>query len=123
MKIEDVSTVAEVSKATRDITAKGNFGSKKLTSPEKKSTVFSEEPFEEGLKLKQLNKTLKKINLLLGLYEEKIGFKLHQEIGILQVLIYNKENNEIIKKIPPEEILEMEKRLKEMIGVFLDKYM
>jgi len=129
MKVEDVSAVPEVLKITRDIPAQESIRQKKLTSPEKKKATLQEEPslqeesFEEGLKLKQLNKTLKKINLLLGIYEKKIGFKLHQEIGILQVLVYNKEDNEIIKKIPPEEILEMEKRLKEMVGVFLDKYL
>ncbi|GAB6273890.1 MAG: hypothetical protein STSR0004_07530 [Peptococcaceae bacterium] len=129
MKIEDVSAVPEVLKITRDFPAQESFRQKNLTSPEKKRATLQKEPslqeesFEEGLKLKQLNKTLKKINLLLGIYEKKIGFRLHREIGTLQVLVYNKEDNEIIKKIPPEEILEMEKRLKEMVGVFLDKYL
>lgn len=50
-----------------------------------------------------------------------VALKFHERSNQWYAVIENKVTHEVIKEVPPKEVLELRARLKEMIGFFLDK--
>ncbi len=49
-----------------------------------------------------------------------LSFKLHDETGDVLVQVIDGETGEVIRQLPPEEILELREKLKELRGVIFD---
>jgi flagellar protein FlaG len=69
----------------------------------------------------QLIKAVENLNKTSELYNQGLHFKVHEETKQLVVQIVNQESGEVIKQIPPEEVLDMEARIGEMVGLIIDK--
>lgn len=52
-------------------------------------------------------------------HEERSIF-LDKESGRLGIRVIDKETGEVLRQIPPEEVLKMQQRLKESVGAFID---
>ena len=63
---------------------------------------------------KELNELMDKINC-------DITFKYHKDVGMMSVSMINKKTDEVIKELPPEEMIDNIKKAREWIGAFLDK--
>ncbi|SMC19466.1 flagellar protein FlaG [Desulfacinum hydrothermale DSM 13146] len=50
----------------------------------------------------------------------KLSFELHEETGDMVVSVVNKETGEVIRQIPPEELLELREKLEELTGVLFN---
>lgn len=50
-----------------------------------------------------------------------LALKFHEKSGEWYAVIQNKITQEIIKEVPPKYMLDLEAKLKDMIGLFLDK--
>lgn len=50
----------------------------------------------------------------------ELKFKFH-ESGDLQVELVNADNDKVVRKIPPDELLELSASLREMAGTFLNR--
>ncbi|RJX27872.1 MAG: flagellar protein FlaG [Dethiobacter sp.] len=64
--------------------------------------------------VRQANETAEALNL-------GIRFKFHDSSERLMVQIVNRADNEVIKEIPPERILNLVGQIQEMIGLLLDE--
>lgn len=73
-------------------------------------------------KERQLEQLKDATNDLLAQMNIKLDFKVHKETDQMVVKVRNKENNEVIRQIPPEEMLELAKRMEEMSGMLLDRW-
>ncbi len=51
----------------------------------------------------------------------KLKFEIHQKSDQVQVTVVNPENEKIIRKIPPDEILDLAASIEEMLGLFINK--
>ena len=63
---------------------------------------------------KELNELMSKINC-------NIEFTYHEDAGMMSVKMVDKETNEVIKELPPEEMIENMMKAKDWLGAFLDK--
>lgn len=50
-----------------------------------------------------------------------LSFHIHKETNQLVVKVVDPQTNEVIKEIPPEEMLKLAEKLHKMIGLFFDK--
>ena len=66
--------------------------------------------------LKELSKAL---NHFLSLFNLETKLVYNKDVGQVVVQVIDKRTNEVIKQIPPEELLEVAKRIHEFIGIFL----
>jgi flagellar protein FlaG len=66
--------------------------------------------------LKELSKAL---NHFLSLFNLETKLVYNKDAGQVVVQVIDKRTNEVIKQIPPEELLEVAKRIHEFIGIFL----
>lgn len=74
-------------------------------------------PLDEGAVseiTKELNELMDKINC-------DISFKYHKDVDMMSVSMIDKKTDEVIKELPPEEMIENIKKAREWIGAFLDK--
>ena len=66
--------------------------------------------------LKELSKAL---NHFLSLFNLETKLVYNKDAGQVVVQVIDQRTNEVIKQIPPEELLEVAKRIHEFIGIFL----
>ncbi|MBD3184883.1 flagellar biosynthesis protein FlaG [Candidatus Poribacteria bacterium] len=57
----------------------------------------------------------------IDLSNSRISFSEDQDTGATVIKIIDNKTDEVIKQIPPEEILKLRKRIGEMLGLLLDK--
>ncbi|MBO8173155.1 MAG: flagellar protein FlaG [Bacillaceae bacterium] len=69
----------------------------------------------------QLQAKLDKINHTVALYNKQLKFEFHKDANQLMVKVINKETHEVIRELPPEEILDLEARIRNMIGILIDE--
>ena len=75
-----------------------------------------EEPSEEDMQqmMKELNELMSRINC-------NLEFSYHKEVNVMSVKMIDKATNEVIKELPPEEMIDNMIQAKDWIGAFLDK--
>lgn len=71
---------------------------------------------------KNLGKAVEKMNKAAELFDQRITFRVHDQTQRLVVQIVDDSTGEVIKQIPPKELLDLEAKISEMIGVILDKH-
>lgn len=62
------------------------------------------------------------MNKVSELFNHQLHFEVFEETDRLYVQIVDKETMEVIKQIPPKEMLELSAKIQEMVGLLLDKY-
>ena len=63
---------------------------------------------------KELNELMSKINC-------NLEFQYHKEVNMMSVKMLDKKTHEVLKEVPPEEMLEQMAKAREWLGAFLDK--
>jgi uncharacterized FlaG/YvyC family protein len=69
----------------------------------------------------ELRKTIEKLNHTVDLYNKQIMFELHEDTNVLMARVVNRETNEVITQLPPEELLDVVAKIKELVGALIDK--
>ena len=75
------------------------------------------EPMDEksvSYMTKELNELMSKINC-------NLEFQYHKEVNMMSVRMLDKKTHEVIKEVPPEEMLDQMAKAREWLGAFLDK--
>ncbi len=77
--------------------------------------------YKDQTKLSQeeLKEFSKALNHFLSLFNLETKLVYNKDAGQVVVQVIDKRTNEVIKQIPPEELLEVAKRIHEFIGIFL----
>ena len=74
-------------------------------------------PLDEG----SVSQITKELNELMDKINCDISFKYHKDVDMMSVSMVDKKTDEVIKELPPEEMIENIKKAREWIGAFLDK--
>ena len=75
------------------------------------------EPMDEetvSYMMQELNELMSKINC-------NLQFQYHKEVNMMSVRMLDKKTHEVIKEVPPEDMLEQMAKAREWLGAFLDK--
>lgn len=90
--------------------------------PSRSKAAGKDEP--EGIfawSKEKLEELLNKLNITLNAMDIQARFSVHEETGDIMVRIINVETGKTIREIPPEKLLEMAAKLKEMVGLIVDE--
>lgn len=68
-----------------------------------------------------LNSTVDEMNAEFAVRNSTIRFRVDQESKDVIVSVVDKTSDEVIREIPPEEVVRMRERLKEMAGLLLEE--
>ena len=62
-------------------------------------------------------------NELMRKIDCNLEFQYHKEVNLMSIKMVDKRTNEVIKEVPPEEMIENMVRAKDWLGAFIDKNM
>ena len=60
-------------------------------------------------------------NELMSKIDCNLEFQYHKEVNLMTIKMVDKRTNEVIKEVPPEEMIENMVRAKDWLGAFIDK--
>ncbi|SMD09797.1 flagellar protein FlaG [Sporomusa malonica] len=69
----------------------------------------------------ELENVTEKLNNFMQSINTDIRFELHTETNTLMIQVEDSKTHEVLKEVPAHELLDMVTRIRECIGVFLDK--
>lgn len=69
----------------------------------------------------QLDNLLKKLNVNADIIDRGIRFEKDNYYDKMIVRVYNRETGDIIKQIPPQDVLDFAKKSEEITGILFDK--
>lgn len=75
----------------------------------------------EEVPREEVEKTLEKLNRLMGLIDKRMEFRIHEKTNRVMVKIINQENGEILSEIPPEKTLDILSSIQDVVGLIVDE--
>ncbi len=69
----------------------------------------------------ELAEKIDDMNSITRTINENLSFKLHDDTNRLMVQVIDVESQEIIKEMPPEEMLDLAAKIHEMVGLLIDE--
>lgn len=80
---------------------------------------------EDQLSPEELKEDLKEkiddMNDIMETLDEKLSFELHDKTETIMTQIIDIKTKEVIKEMPPEEMLDLSARIHEMVGLIIDE--
>lgn len=113
--ITPASIVSKIAISDRAVTGKG---SEKLNSQQEQVG----KQFEANVTREDAETIADIMNKVSELYNRQLRFDVYEDTNRLYVQIIDENTQEVIKQIPPEEMLELSAKIQEMVGIMLDKY-
>ncbi|MNB76726.1 flagellar protein FlaG [compost metagenome] len=108
-KMRTVSTVAHI-KATSSATDH--------QEPNQKSQLRSEQTKEEQAKFEE---QIKKLNESIASSGKELRFKYNDEAEQLYVEVLDQQTQEVLTSLPPEFLIDLSVKMKELVGMFFDE--
>ena len=99
----------------------------KLTDEEKLQQVRDAKAAEEAKEEKEamdersVSYMTQKLNELMSKINCNLEFQYHKEVNMMSVRMLDKKTQEVLKEVPPEEMLDQMAKTREWLGAFLDK--
>lgn len=87
------------------------------------SEAAQQDQFEQDrfLKREDAQKAVDELNTIIdGMANQRLEFGLYDGTGQLFVRVLDRRNNQVIKVMPPEELLQLKSTLRDALGNFMD---
>lgn len=68
----------------------------------------------------EMARVVKKVSEVLGRFNENVSVSLDQGTGMMVARVLNGATGDVIRQIPPQEILEVASRINEAVGLLID---
>ncbi|TDA69428.1 MAG: flagellar protein FlaG [Clostridia bacterium] len=69
----------------------------------------------------ELERSVRQLNQTSDIFNIRLRFKLDEDTGEIYVLVIDREEGRIIRRIPPDNILKTASQMQEMVGLLLDE--
>ncbi len=83
--------------------------------------ALQRESERKAISKKQTEKYLKDILHISSIFERELRFSVNKELNQVVVKVIDSRTDKVIKEIPPEDIIKLHIRMKEVIGLLFDK--
>ena len=78
------------------------------------------EPEKQAVSEQETITAIGQANKIFELLNRDLRFEIHDETGIIQITVVDRNDSKVIKQIPPDSILSMIARIQEVIGSLVD---
>ena len=100
---------------TEKINSTNKKTNKQATSLQEKNK-YNQKELEEEVK-----ESVKDVNEIVNQVKESLTFQIHEDTEELMVQVIDVNTDEVIKELPPEEMLDLKARIHEMVGILIDE--
>ena len=91
------------------------------TDEESQAQDQQKEKDEENLNPNQVSLMTKELNELMSRLNCNLRFQYHKEVDTMSVQMIDKKTNEVLKEVPPEDMIQHMIKAKDWLGAFLDQ--
>jgi len=91
-----------------------NSGRKPESLREKQE--YTEQELED-----EVRESVKDVNEIVDKVKEGLSFQIHEDTEKMMVKVVDLNTDEVIKELPPEEMLDLQARIHEMVGILIDE--
>ncbi|MDO9536597.1 MAG: flagellar protein FlaG [Bacillota bacterium] len=71
--------------------------------------------------MEDLQDAVEKVNITAQAFNTGLRFSIHEESERVMVEVYNRADNEVIREIPPEKLLNLVAQIQTVLGLFVDQ--
>ncbi len=93
----------------------------KYNQAEEQEDPLKEREEREPMDEKSVSYMTKELNELMSKINCNLEFQYHKEVNMMSVRMLDKKTHEVLKEVPPEEMLDQMAKAREWLGAFLDK--
>ena len=93
----------------------------KYNQAEEKEDPLKEREERESMDEKTVSYMMQELNELMSKINCNLQFQYHKDVNMMSVRMLDKKTHEVIKEVPPEEMLDQMAKAREWLGAFLDK--
>ncbi len=102
------------------------FSGQKLEKPQENPRPVIDRKQEvpsarEEIPREKVEKTVEKLNRLMGIIDKRYEFSIHDNTNVLTVRIVDQQNGEVLDEIPSKRALEILDSFSQIAGLFFDK--
>jgi flagellar protein FlaG len=98
-----------------------NNDTKKIVS-DKTQESLQEELNKNSKNLEEeVKDSVKDVNEIVKKVKEGLSFQIHEDTEELMVQVVDVNTDEVIKELPPEEMLDLKARIHEMVGILINE--
>lgn len=115
-KLSNVSLQEQTQNTLPNITINGN-GALPVTS----NTDSNQDNEQKDKRDNQLKSAIDVANNKLRFTKTKCEFKYYEDVNRVAIKVIDRETEEVIREIPPEETIELVQRLWELAGIIVDE--
>lgn len=120
MRIEgSVTATVQIPQALENKISKSQNVKKIQNNQDFESTFNNNE--KKKVEEEQIISAIEKANKEFMIYDRKFEFSIHEKTKAIMVKVIDAKNDEIIREIPPEKILDMVAKLWELAGIMVDE--
>lgn len=76
---------------------------------------------EQNAEIARMKNAINEVNIKLRPTRTRCEFSYHEEVNRVSIKVFNKETNEIIREIPPEESYKALEKIWEIAGLLIDE--
>ncbi|MBN2010473.1 flagellar protein FlaG [candidate division KSB1 bacterium] len=106
--------VKEVDKNTAQYFLKEEIEKNKTSQPKDEHTALNEN---------ELNKTIEELNKHFQMFNTRLSFSFNDESDMAVIKIQDRNSGEVIKQVPPQEMLDSLSKISSIVGILIDKMM
>jgi len=93
----------------------------KYNQAEEEEDPLKEREEREPMDEKSVSYMMQELNELMSKINCNLEFQYHKEVNMMSVRMLDKKTHEVIKEVPPEDMLDQMAKAREWLGAFLDK--
>jgi flagellar protein FlaG len=126
MRTEGVDSLSSQQLYNNNNNSSENIRTEKIKSNNKKTnrqaTSLQEKKEYNQKELEdEVRESVKDVNEIVDQVKEGLSFQIHEDTEELMVQVIDVNTDEVIKELPPEEMLDLKARIHEMVGILIDE--
>lgn len=83
--------------------------------------MLPEQPRPEETTPEGMLDAVEDVNKILQYMNDRLEFSVHEATNRIMVRVWDRQTDEIIREIPPEQFLDLVAKLQELVGLLVDK--
>ena len=126
MRTEGVDSLSSQQLYNNNNNSSENIRTEKIKSNNKKTnrqatSLQEKQEYNQKELEEEVKESVKDVNEIVDKVKESLSFQIHEDTEELMVQVIDVNTDEVIKELPPEEMLDLKARIHEMVGILIDE--
>ena len=126
MRTEGVDSLSSQQLYNNNNNSSENIRTEKIKSNNKKTnkqatSLQEKKEYNQQELENEVRESVKDVNEIVDQVKEGLSFQIHEDTEELMVQVIDVNTDEVIKELPPEEMLDLKARIHEMVGILIDE--